>query len=80
MGASTVFILFGVNNSSEQKEKGRFFCPVCHSEQKYLRKTRKRSLTIFFIPVYKMGEGGEHVECLGCGSTLPTSVLKRTGE
>lgn len=75
-----MFILFGVNDSNEQKKKGRFFCPVCQSEQKYVRKTQKRSLTIFFIPVYKLGEGGEHVECLGCGSKLPASVLKGTKE
>lgn len=75
-----MFILFGVNDSAERKGKGRFFCPVCHSEQQYVRKTQKRSLTIFFIPVYKMSESGEHVECLGCGSKLPTSVLKGAEE
>ena len=72
-----MFIIFGVNNATEQKGKGQFICPVCHSEQKYVRKVHKRSLAIFFIPVYTLGESGEHIECLGCGSKLPASVIKQ---
>lgn len=71
-----MFFIVGVDDKTEKKERGRFHCPICGSEQAYVRHVVQRAFTFFFIPVLKLGKKGEFIECTGCKSRLNPSVLK----
>lgn len=69
--------IFGVQDAGETRERGRFFCPACRSEQPFVRKAKRQAISVFFIPVLKFGEASEYVECLTCHSRMDPRVLKR---
>ncbi|MBP8128542.1 MAG: zinc-ribbon domain-containing protein [Candidatus Hydrogenedentes bacterium] len=71
-----MFFIVGVDDKTEKKERGRFHCPICGSEQNYTRRVVQRAFTFFFIPVFNLGKKGEFIECDRCKSRLNPGALK----
>jgi len=54
---------------------GQFFCPTCRQTRRYEHKQAKRYFTLYFVPLFPMGDLGEFVECQTCRVTFKPEVL-----
>jgi hypothetical protein len=72
-------ITFGTRVRHKVIGEGKFFCPKCQSQRDYQHKRASRYFTLYFIPVFPMGQLGEFVECQTCGVAFETSVLNLRG-
>jgi uncharacterized RDD family membrane protein YckC len=69
-------IIFGSKVVSNTLKAGKFNCPNCRKEQTYQLKSYKKFFHIFFIPLVKIKELGEVVECFFCQTAyVPGSIL-----
>jgi len=68
-------IIFGTRTRIGVVERGQFTCPRCGPEQTYERKHAKRWFTLYFIPVFPVGDLGQFVECGLCHGTYKVEVL-----
>jgi len=69
-------IIFGTRGVKSTKERGRFLCPQCASEQEYKHKSARRFFTLYFIPLIPLDKLGEYVECQTCRGTFVPRVLE----
>src|SRR4051794_3578726 len=73
-----MIIIYGTRGLTQTKQSGGFLCPGCGgTPQPYLRKSVRRGVPLFFVPVLPLGEVGEYIECQCCGSTFDEHVLTR---
>lgn len=72
-----MFVIFGLSPRWKQVGKGRFQCPYEARERAYKQFQESEWFSLFFIPLFKWRDGGEYVECQGCGSRYPKTVLKK---
>ena len=70
-------IIFGTKAKFETISQGMFYCPHCQAQRNYLLKRGKKYFSLYFIPIFPMGELGEFVECGTCGITYAPAVLTR---
>ncbi len=70
-----MFLIGGTKTRRTNTGSGTFQCPRCSALRTYRQVTVKRSATLFFVPVATVGNLGEYVECLTCGSTYDPGVL-----
>ncbi len=68
-------IIFGTRGIKSTKERGRFLCPQCATEQDYKHKSARRFFTLYFIPLIPLDKLGEYVECQTCRGTFVPRVL-----
>ncbi len=68
-------IIFGTRPKTKTVGSGRFYCPQCRAERLYERKEAKPYFTLYFIPIFPIGRGGEYVECQTCGAAFEPGVL-----
>src|SRR6185312_16552116 len=68
-------IIFGTRTRMSVVERGQFHCPRCGPGQRYERKHAKRWFTLYFIPVFPVGDLGQFVECGLCHGTFKMEVL-----
>ncbi|MBS2032183.1 MAG: zinc-ribbon domain-containing protein [Deltaproteobacteria bacterium] len=68
-------IIFGTRTRVGVVERGQFGCPRCGPGQSYERKHAKRWFTLYFIPVFPVGDLGQFIECGLCHGTFKTEVL-----
>ena len=68
-------ILIGTTTISLKRTTGSFFCPLCNDQRPYVKKAKKRFLTLYFIPVFPLANEGEFVQCSGCQKQFETDVL-----
>lgn len=68
-------IIFGTRTRVSTVERGQFICPRCGPGQKYERKHAKRWFTLYFIPVFPVGDLGQFIECGLCHGTFKVEVL-----
>ncbi len=69
-------IIFGTKGRIKEVGSGQFVCPRCRAMRLYKRKHAARYFTLYFIPVFKIKDLGEFVECQTCGGTFQTAVLR----
>lgn len=70
-------IIFGTKAKFETISQGKFYCPHCQAQRGYALKRGKKYFSLYFIPIFPMGELGEFVECNTCGITYAPAVLTR---
>ena len=58
-----IFIV-GARDRAKRNKTGVFRCPRCDAERRYDRMEIERVGHLFFIPLVRLGSGGEYVECL----------------
>ncbi|HLV34432.1 MAG TPA: zinc-ribbon domain-containing protein [Spirillospora sp.] len=72
-----LFIVFGTKVKTEIVGEGEFFCPSCQTQRKYVRKRGKNYFSLYFIPLFPLGDVGEFIECQHCGRSYNPDVLKQ---
>ena len=65
-------IFFGTKGRAIEMDKGNFHCPNCNSNNDYSKKYVQTWFTLYFIPIFPMGEKkNEHIG-VGGQACLPT--------
>ncbi|NIY65328.1 TerB family tellurite resistance protein [Streptomyces malaysiensis] len=54
---------------------GEFFCPECGGDRNYRRRTGRRRIVVFGLPVLPRGPVAPIVECAACGGRYGTDML-----
>ena len=73
-----MFIIFGIKYLFAVVSSGTFACPRCDVDCPYQLKVPKKWFSLFWIPVFPLGTGGENfVECQVCKSQWNEVVLSR---
>lgn len=68
-------IIFGSKGKTKVVSRGRFMCPRCQDLRGYERKKVTEHFTLHFIPIIKIDDLGEYIECTKCASRYDTSIL-----
>ena len=72
-----MFIIFGTGSKDKVETRGKFVCPKCSVKTEYTAKSSSQYFTLFFIPIFPIGEKKEpYVECQTCKRTYYTDVLE----
>lgn len=69
-------IIFGTKPRMKTVGTGSFYCPKCQTTRQYEHKKGKNYFTLYFVPVFPIGDLGELVECQTCRMTFQLEVLK----
>jgi hypothetical protein len=69
-------IIFGTKPRMKTIGSGTFYCPRCQTNRQYELKQGKNYFTLYFVPIFPMGDLGEFVECQTCHMTFKSEVLK----
>jgi hypothetical protein len=69
-------IIFGTKPRMKTIGSGSFYCPRCQTNRQYELKQGKNYFTLYFVPIFPMGDLGEFVECQTCHMTFKSDVLK----
>jgi predicted RNA-binding Zn-ribbon protein involved in translation (DUF1610 family) len=70
-----MIIIFGTNSREVEVGSGTFVCPYCGVERSYVRKRVGTYFTLFFIPLFRIKDHGELVECQTCHRVYEPGVL-----
>jgi uncharacterized tellurite resistance protein B-like protein len=69
-------IIWGSRARATAVGSGTFHCPGCASTQPYTHQKVRRWFTLYFIPLFPMGDLGEHVDCGRCRKSWRVEVLR----
>jgi hypothetical protein len=69
-------IIFGTKPRMKTIGSGTFYCPRCQTNRQYELKQGKNYFTLYFVPIFPVGDLGELVECQTCHMTFKSDVLK----
>ena len=69
-------IIWGSKGQEKEIGTGTFYCPRCDTQRPYIHKKVLRYFTLFFIPIFKIEELGEYLQCGGCNTTFKPEVLQ----
>ena len=72
-----MLIIWGLRVVYRTIGQGVFFCRRCGGDRDYRRRSGRRFITIFFIPLIPLTSTGEHVQCLTCKTRYVTEVLEQ---
>jgi len=73
----TVLIIWGIRVFFFRTTgQGVFHCPGCGGDRQYRRRSGRRFLTLFFIPVIPLTKAGEHVQCTTCRARYHAGALR----
>ncbi len=70
-----MIIIFGTRGREVEVGTGTFKCPRCQAERAYARKRAGTYFTLFFIPIFRVKDHGELIECQTCHQKYQVSVL-----
>jgi hypothetical protein len=71
-----MLIIWGLRVIYRTLGQGVFFCRRCGGDREYRRRSGRRFVTVFFIPLVPLARTGEHVQCLTCKTRYVTEVLR----
>jgi hypothetical protein len=71
-----LLLIWGLRVSYRTIARGVFFCRKCGGDREYRRRTGRRYLTLFFVPLIPLKKTGEHVQCTRCKTRYVTEVLR----
>lgn len=71
-----LLVIWGLRVLYRTIARGVFFCRKCGGDRDYRRRTGRRYITLFFIPLVPLTKTGEHVQCLRCRTRYVTEVLR----
>lgn len=70
-----LIVIWGLRVIYHTIARGTFYCRECGGDRPYSRRSGRRFITVFFIPVIPLTATGEHVRCGTCGTRYVTDVL-----
>jgi len=68
-------IIFGTRARYRTISSGEFFCPHCQRPREYAHRRGKNYFSLYFVPIFPLGDGGEFIECQSCGMSYNLDVL-----
>lgn len=71
-----LLVIWGLRVIYRTVARGVFFCRKCGGDRDYRRRTGRRFVTVFFIPLIPLHKTGEHVQCTRCKTRYVTEVLR----
>lgn len=69
-----MIFIWGSRGRAKSIEQADFFCPDCNSRQDMDLMHVKNWFTLYWIPIFPMGDLGKYVECRRCKSTFNERV------
>jgi transcription elongation factor Elf1 len=70
-----LIIIAGTRGRETEIGTGAFYCPRCQTERGYVRKRVGTYFTLFFIPIVRVKDHGEFIECQTCHQKYELTVL-----
>ncbi|RKS74836.1 hypothetical protein BZB76_3358 [Actinomadura pelletieri DSM 43383] len=71
-----MLLVFGLTAVFRTVSEGTFHCPRCGGDRAYRRRTGRRWVSVFFVPVVPLWRLGPSVACRTCRGRFPVSVLR----
>jgi zinc-ribbon family len=71
-----LLVIWGLRVVYRTIARGVFFCRKCGGDREYRRRTGRRYVTLFFVPLIPLNKTGEHVQCTRCKTRYVTEVLR----
>jgi hypothetical protein len=71
-----LLVIWGLRVIYRTIARGVFFCRKCGGDREYRRRTGRRYITLFFVPLIPLKKTGEHVQCIRCKTRYVTEVLR----
>ena len=71
-----LFLFFGSRNVRRTLEEGEFHCPRCRAVRRYELVHAQPHGHVYFIPLFKLGQGQEYVRCQSCRTRFHPNVLR----
>lgn len=68
-------IIYGTKVREKEIATGQFNCPNCKTARSYKHKRIVKYFSLFFIPLFKIKDLGEYVECQECHNQYKPGVL-----
>jgi uncharacterized tellurite resistance protein B-like protein len=70
-------VIWGSRAVKRRLDAGRFHCPQCGCQQEYELISAQRHGHVYWIPLFRLGQPVEYVECQGCRNGFDPVVLER---
>ncbi|TDB75592.1 hypothetical protein E1264_39675 [Actinomadura sp. KC216] len=71
-----MLLVFGLTAVFRTVSEGTFHCPQCGGDRAYRRRTGRRWLSVFFVPMVPLWRLGEAVTCRTCRGRFRVSALR----
>ncbi|WP_242901672.1 hypothetical protein [Actinomadura terrae] len=71
-----MLLVFGLTAVFRTVSDGTFHCPHCGGDRAYRRRSGRRWLTVFFVPLVPLWRLGQAAECRTCRRRFPVSALR----
>jgi hypothetical protein len=71
-----LLVIWGLRVVYRTIARGVFFCRKCGGDREYRRRTGRRYVTLFFLPLIPLNKTGEHVQCTRCRTRYVSEVLR----
>ena len=71
-------IILGSKGKKKVIKEGKFFCPHCRTERNCQHIKTGQYFSAYFIPLFKMKDIAEYVECKTCQTPYELSILNRS--
>lgn len=72
-----MLFIFGVAPKTKVIKKDQFVCPVCRIRCQYELSQQRNYFSLFFIPLIPLSKvQAAFVNCLNCGTKMPSHVLQ----
>lgn len=71
-----MLLVFGLTAVFRTVSEGTFHCPQCGGDRAYRRRSGRRWLAVFFVPMVPLWKLGPSVLCRTCRGRFPVSALR----
>lgn len=69
-------IIWGTKGRKKVVAEGDFHCPGCCGTRRYRHVQVSKWFTLYFIPVFRMQQLGEYLECVSCRDAYKPELLE----
>ena len=71
-----LFLFFGSRNVRRRLGEGEFDCPRCRARRRYELLRSQQHAHLYWVPLLKLGQPQEYVECQTCRGAFEPGVLR----
>lgn len=71
------FFIFSMNDREKVVDSGEFECPYCQTIRPYLYKEVRPYVSLYFIPLFPLGQGRAYVECEVCHNHFEADIVEK---